>query len=87
MNEKQILNKIIEEEGDCSWSRQSICDNCPISKLRTKEDGTFYSCIEAVNIKDLSAEEADRKYKEIAERLLLDQEVHDLLNGDIFVNH
>ncbi len=37
------------------------------------------SCIEAVNVEELSEEEADKKYKVAAEIALTDLEVHDIL--------
>lgn len=83
MDSKQILEKIIQEEGNCCWSNKNICKKCPLSKLKKKLDGTYYSCIEATGIENLTEEVADSKYKEIAERLLLDQTIEDLLNNGI----
>ena len=75
-----ILNKIIENEGNCSgWATKAICSVCPVSKLRKKADGTYYSCVEAIGIDDMTEEQADARYKEIASRILLDEAIDDLL--------
>lgn len=75
-----ILEKIIENDGSCTkWANPEVCAQCPLSKLRKKQNGHFLSCIEAIGAQDLTEEEADAKYKEIAARLLLDEAVDDLL--------
>lgn len=77
-----ILNKIIENEGSCThWANASICERCPLSKLRKKEDGTYLSCVEALGIQDMTEEEADARYKEVAARLLLDETIDQILGG------
>lgn len=83
MNDKSsILKKIIEEEGNCCWSKPSICAACPMSKLRQKPDGSWMSCVEAVGVQDLTEEQADAKYLEIATRLLVDEAIDDLLDNN-----
>lgn len=79
MNKNDILKKIIEEEGNCCWSKPSICAKCPLSKLKQKIDGNWMSCVEAVGIENLSEEDADAKYLEVASRLLIDAEVDDII--------
>ncbi len=75
-----ILNKIIEEDGSCTlWASPAICAKCPLSKLKQKADGTYLSCVEALNVDNLTEEEADAKYKEVASRILLDEAIDDLL--------
>jgi hypothetical protein len=71
---KRILNKIISEDGSCTgWANSSICKVCPLSKLKTREDGTYVSCIEAVGATTCNTlEEADIKYKKMAEKILVD---------------
>lgn len=85
MNPKQdgseILKKIIEEEGNCCWSKPSICARCPLSKLKKKPNGDWMNCIEAIGIEELSEEQADAKYKEVATRILLDEAIDEIL-GD-----
>ena len=47
---KEILDKIIENNGSCSWVDISskTCENCPIGKLLIDENGNQMSCLEAV---------------------------------------
>lgn len=79
--DNSILKKIIENDGSCTlWASPSVCKQCPMSKLKQKEDGHYLSCIEAIGIKDeMSEEEADAKYKEVATRLLLDEAIEEIL--------
>ena len=81
MNENMnTLIKIIENDGSCTnWASPTVCKQCPLSKLRKKEDGTYLSCVEALNIKDMSEEEADARYKEVASRILLDEAIDKIL--------
>lgn len=75
-----ILNKIIENDGSCTqWASPSICKLCPLSTLRKKEDGTYLSCVEALGIDNMTEEEADARYKEVAERILLDEAIDEIL--------
>lgn len=75
-----ILKKIVEAEGSCTmWASPSVCKQCPLSKLKQKADGHYLSCVEALNIDNLTEEEADAKYKEVASRLILDEAVDDML--------
>jgi hypothetical protein len=79
-NMNNILNKIIEADGSCTqWACPSICKNCPLSKLRQKPNGTYLSCIEALGVQDMTEEQADAKYKEVATRLLLDEAIDEIL--------
>lgn len=82
MDKSSILNKIIEEGGNCCWSKPNICAACPLGKLKKKSDGTWMSCVEAVGIEDLSEEEADAKYLEIASRILVDESIEDILGNN-----
>lgn len=75
-----ILNKIIQSDGSCTqWASIDVCKQCPMSKLRKKEDGTYLSCIEALGAQDMTEEEADARYKEVASRILLDEEIDAIL--------
>ena len=77
-----ILNKIIENDGSCTqWASPSVCKQCPLSKLRKKEDGTYLSCVEALGVQDMTEEQADARYKEVASRILLDEAVDEILGG------
>lgn len=81
-----ILKRIIEEDGNCSWSRKSICDNCPLSKLKKHPNGSWMSCVEALGVQNLSEEEADAKCKDVAARVFLDQTVDIALGEDSGAN-
>lgn len=82
MDRNEILQKIINEEGSCTWGNKRVCAVCPLSKLKKRADGNYYSCVEAVGANNLTEEEADAKYKEIAIRLLTDEAIEELLAGD-----
>ena len=80
MGNMDILNKIVENDGSCTqWASPSVCKQCPLSKLRQKEDGTYLSCVEALGIENMTEEEADARYKEVASRILLDEAVDAIL--------
>lgn len=75
-----ILNKIIQNDGSCTqWASPAVCKQCPLSQLRKKEDGTYLSCVEALGIQDMTEEEADARYKEVASRILLDEAIEEIL--------
>lgn len=75
-----ILNKIIEAEGSCTqWASPSVCKECPLSKLRQKSNGNYLSCIEALGVQEMTEEEADARYKEVAIRILLDEAIDEIL--------
>lgn len=79
MTDKDILQRIIDENGSCCWSDPKTCEQCPLSRLKQRKDGTYRSCIESVRIDGFTEEEADARYKEVAERLLLDLSVEEYL--------
>lgn len=79
MNGAKILQRIIKEEGNCCWSNEKICATCPLSKSKTRPDGSNMNCIEAVGVEGLSEEQSDLKYKEAALRHLLDIQVESAL--------
>lgn len=76
MDEISILEKIIQEEGSCTWSRPSICKNCPLGKILRPDGNGYMSCIESMGIDGLSEEEADAKYKAAAINKLADLMIH-----------
>jgi hypothetical protein len=82
MDGKTILEKIIKEEGNCCWSRPLICRVCPLSKLTRYDNGTYMSCVEALNIDGLSEEEADAIYKKAALNKLADIAIHEIIEGE-----
>lgn len=85
-----ILNKIIEENGSCSWVEETgldICSRCPIASMRKREDGAFMSCLEATGVLGTELNyyhhEVDERYKKVAEQLLLDESIEELLKEEI----
>lgn len=82
MEPSNILKRIIQEGGSCCWANPSICLKCPMSRLKQKDDGSYMSCIEALNIQELTEEQADAKYQEIAERILLDESIENILGEE-----
>ena len=79
MNEVKILQRIIKEEGSCCWSSERICKSCPLSRLKTRPDGSYMNCIESVGVEGLSEEASDLKYKESAIRALIDLQIDSTL--------
>lgn len=77
-----ILERIIAEEGSCCWASPSVCRRCPLGQLTRSDDGTFMSCIEALNIDGLSEEEADARYKEAAASKLADLTINNIIEGE-----
>jgi len=75
-----ILNKIIQSEGSCTqWASKAVCQQCPLSRLRKKEDGSYLSCVEALGVTEMTEEQADARYKEVASRILLDEAIDEIL--------
>ena len=75
-----ILKKIIAADGSCTqWASPTVCKQCPLSKLKQKPNGTYLSCIEALKVQDMSEEEADARYKDVAIRILLDEAIDEIL--------
>ena len=79
-DERDILEKIIVNDGSCTkWANKSICSMCPMSRLKKRKDGAYYSCFEAICTTELAEEEADKKYREAAMRLLQDISIEEML--------
>lgn len=74
-----ILERIVAEEGSCTWARSAVCKRCPLGRLVRADGSRYVSCVEALNIEGLSEKEADAKYKEAAldklASLLLDKSI------------
>ncbi len=84
LSKKEILQKIIDEEGSCEWifkeyKDQDVCRNCPFNTLKKKDQYNFFCCYEAVNgtVRPINEEEADERYKETAIQLLVDMVVNE----------
>ena len=89
MKKKEVLKQIIANNGSCDWvfgayRGCNVCQFCPMSRLRKKPNGDYYSCYEAVcgeqKIEDDSI--IDEKYRETAKRLLLDISMDEELGID-----
>lgn len=79
-NEQDILQKIVDNDGSCTkWADKSICERCPMSRLKKRSNGSYYSCFEAICASELSEEDADQRYKEAAIKLLQDISIEDML--------
>lgn len=78
---KSILEKIIEEEGSCTWANPAICRLCPLSRLQQYESGRYISCVESLNIDGLSEEEADAVYKKAAIEKLADITMQEVIEN------
>jgi hypothetical protein len=82
MRDIDILNKIIENDGCCSWlPNRKICDACPLGKIDESK-----SCLESVlGIKHLAlmgdSLAINARYKKFAEELLLDLCMEQLLEN------
>ena len=77
-----ILERIVAEEGNCCWAKPSVCKKCPLSRLTRSDNGSFMSCVEALNIDGLSEEEADARYKEAAINKIADLTIEQNIEND-----
>jgi len=88
MDEKEILEKIIEEDGDCMWvmgTDDNPCDRCPLGKLRRHAvTGGWLSCAEVVmgNRNLIKLSDANQLYKDIAIDVLSDILIKELILSD-----
>jgi hypothetical protein len=79
---KDILKKIINNEGNCDWTTPAICSACPMSRLKKSPNGSYLGCLEAVGAASLPNEEANKKYQDKALEMLIEAEIEGLLKGD-----
>lgn len=82
MTDTDILNKIVEEKGNCCWANPNICKLCPLSRLNKKSNGSYMSCVEALGVQEFTEEEADARYLEVATRILLSEAIDDILKDE-----
>jgi len=90
MDEKDILQEIIDEDGSCDWIEKHpsgshyICSQCPMSKLVKRVNSDYYlSCWDALRISSSDTEsEVDNKYKEQATKILFDLISDEILGED-----
>jgi len=89
MNDIEILEKLIEQEGECSnFANDEICAKCPMSKLKIRPDGSFYACVDAMDISDIIINAGvtedinaiiNKRYLEAAKRILADKRIEEML--------
>jgi len=77
-----ILERIIQEEGSCTWAKPRNCAICPLGKLARDRNGGFMSCVEALAIDGLSEVEADARYKKAAQEKLADLTIDRLIGEE-----
>jgi hypothetical protein len=79
MDSKQILEHIINNNGECP---DNVCHNCPLSRLKKRKNSEdeYMTCVEAIGAHECSEQEANVKYKEIAEKILINETVEEILN-------
>lgn len=87
MTPKEILEKIILEEGDCSWinhvtkNNSTVCEKCPFSKLKKRSNGEYLCCLDAlgITVKEHNSKKTNLKYKKIAEQMLFQMLIEEIL--------
>jgi hypothetical protein len=77
-----ILERIVAEDGSCTWARNSICKRCPLGKLVKADGSRAVSCVEALNVEGLSEKEADARYKEAANNKLAELAIEKAIEAD-----
>lgn len=92
MDKREILQRIIDDGGDCealhARSLFHLCKSCPLSKLKQRPDGTYLSCWDAIVISEgqPGAEDhrfAEELYLDKALEVLQDIVVEDMLRGEL----
>lgn len=87
MQEKDILNKIIENKGKCDWLLQHLyanvqslpCSICPLSKIAKRKDGSYLSCYDSLIKSKQDIIDTDAIYLMTASHKLLDLEIEEEL--------
>lgn len=82
MDQVTILERIIQEEGSCTWANPRVCATCPLSRLARDKNGGFMSCVEALHIDGLSETEADARYSKAAQEKLADLTIDRLIREE-----
>ena len=77
---RQLLQSIIDNDGECIDMAITLdCKDCPISKMANRSDGSRLSCVSVVQATDSSTSSLNAKYKNLAEKLLIDLEIEEIL--------
>ena len=81
MKPADILEKIVSENGSCDWADpNTVCSNCPFSKLKQRPDGTYLSCLDALGVTNYKSRTAqDELYLKAAKEYLISQNIDTLL--------
>lgn len=79
MKPADILEKIVSENGSCDWADPNICQNCPFSKLKQRQDGTYLSCLDALCADMKNKKAQDELYLKAAKEYLISENIDTLL--------
>lgn len=79
MKPVDILEKIVSTNGSCDWAGPSTCAECPFSKLKQREDGTYLSCLDALNADIKDKKEQNKLYLQAAKEYLISENIDALL--------
>ena len=78
MKRKEVLRKIVAEEGSCEWVFESfrgcnVCAFCPFSQMAQRKNGEYMGCYDAIcgDQQNLSQKQIDKMYLSAAQNLLL----------------
>ena len=83
MEDKDILQRIVDEKGSCDWLDDledggiSICEKCPMSNLLKDKDGNPVACYIALKAHEVS--DPDKLYYDKAVEILIDLSMEDTL--------
>ena len=88
MHEKDILNKIIENDGECDWILQDdhylvesfICSSCPLSRLEKRPDGSYMSCYGSLIKSPADEDNMNEIYTKAAANKLMDLQIEEELS-------
>jgi len=84
MDKRDILQGIIDNGGNCTTlykNDKTTCQYCPMSKLKTRSDGTYLSCWDSLGLSEAYGGFSDEIYLEKAIELLSDIVMDDILRG------
>jgi hypothetical protein len=82
MNSINILEYIIDKEGNCEGLPLHKCNICPLAKLSKKEDGSYMSCIESTGTMYLNIEDSNKIYLKHAIEQLINLTIDNILSEE-----
>ena len=80
MDGNDILQRIVDEKGNCDWimsEAEDICDKCPMSRLKKNKDGNYLACYLA--LKAYETVDPDKLYYDKAVELLMEISMEETL--------